>query len=370
MRRTLLILGLAIATTLTPRAAYAVKVADITRMAGSRTNVLTGMGLVIGLKGTGDGGAYLPAIKPLAQMLGKFADPATVVDLANANNVAMVMVTATIPKDGVRSGDALDVRVMSAGAATSLRGGTLYMAPLLGPTGLPYTPHDASGAALRPIPFALANGPVDMDDLTVPTSGVVKGAAVMEVDLPAKYIDRLGRFTLILDGPSASWPMASTIADRINQLVDNGEIVAVAVDPKNVVVRVPTADRERPDLFISEVQRLTIPMLPGEARVRINDKTGAMVATGDVEIAPFLISYKGLTITSVAPAPPAAGATAAPSRGTVPVDPAGSGAARMRDLADAFDQLKVPAEDRIHIMKELYENGELHAKLIVDGAEK
>jgi len=275
-----------------------------------------------------------------------------------------------MPRDGVRQGDALDVRVMTVGGATSLRGGTLYMAPLVGPNALPYTPHDAQGRPMNPIPYAMANGPVEMDDPTVPTSGVVRGAAVMEVDLPAKYVDRLGRFTLILDGPSASWTMASTIADRINQLVDTNEVVAVAVDPKNVVVRVPTADRERPDLFISQVQRLTVPMLPGEARVRIDDKTGAMVASGDVEIAPFLVTYRGLTISSVAPAPPAAGASPASQRGTVPLDPAGSGAARMRDLADAFDQLKVPAEDRIEIIKELYESGRLHAKLIVDGDEK
>ena len=58
----------------------AVKVADITRISGQRTNVLTGFGLVVGLKGTGDGGQYLPAIRPLAAMLGKLGDPATVTD--------------------------------------------------------------------------------------------------------------------------------------------------------------------------------------------------------------------------------------------------------------------------------------------------
>jgi len=56
----------------------AVKIADITRISGQRSNVLTGLGLVYGLKGTGDGGDFLPAIKPLAAMLSKFADPTTV----------------------------------------------------------------------------------------------------------------------------------------------------------------------------------------------------------------------------------------------------------------------------------------------------
>jgi len=370
MRRSLLILTLAL-TALAPRPAQAMRIADITRMAGARTNVLTGMGLVIGLKGTGDGGAYLPAIKPLAQLLGKFADPTSVGDLTNASNVAIVMVTATMPRDGVRSGDHLDVRVMSTGAAASLRGGTLYMAPLLGPTGQPYTPRDANGNALRPIPYALANGPVDLDDATVPTSGTVKGGAVMEADLPAKYVDRLGRFTLVIDAPSASWTMASTIAKLVNEQADTGETVAVAVDPKNVVVQVPASERDRPDTFISDVLRLTVPTLPGEARVRINAKTGTIVAGGDVEISPVVISQRGLTVTTVNP--PQRPSAASPQRvqhSNVAIDMTGTGGARLQDLADAFDQLKVPVDDRIQIIKEMYDEGALHAKLTVDGEEK
>ncbi len=372
MRRSLLLLTIALTAALAaPRPAIAVRVADITRMAGARTNVLTGMGLVIGLKGTGDGGAYLPAIKPLAQLLGKFADPASVADLANANNVAIVMVTATMPKDGVRSGEHLDVRVMSTGAATSLRGGVLYMAPLLGPTGQPYTPHDANGNALRPVPYALANGPVDLDDASVPTNGSVKGGAVMEADLPAKYVDRLGRFTLIIDEPSASWTTASTIAKQINDLADTSETVAVVVDPKNIVVQIPASERDRPDTFISNVQRLTVPMLASEARVRINAKTGTMVITGDVDISPVVVNQAGLTISTLTP--PQRPSAANPQRvqhGSVALDTTGTGGARLQDLADAFDMLKVPIKDRIEIVKQMYDLGSLHAKLIVDGEEK
>src|SRR3982751_4586538 len=107
---------------LTP-AAQAVKVADITRISGQRTNVLTGLGLVVGLKGTGDGGDFSPAIKPLAAMLKKFSDASTVAELANVANVALVSVTATIPSNGVREGDKLDAYITSLGAATSLKGG-------------------------------------------------------------------------------------------------------------------------------------------------------------------------------------------------------------------------------------------------------
>src|SRR5436309_7009652 len=102
------------------RPVFAVKIADITRISGQRTNILTGLGLVYGLRGTGDGGQFLPAIRPLAGMLGKFSDSATVAELSNVQNVALVSITATVPVNGVRDGDRIDVYVTSLGAATSL----------------------------------------------------------------------------------------------------------------------------------------------------------------------------------------------------------------------------------------------------------
>src|SRR5215208_5066881 len=101
------ILFVAILALAAPRPARAVKVADITRLSGQRPNVLTGLGLVVGLKGTGDGGDYLPAIKPLAGLLSRFADPTTVKELSNADNVALVLLSARVPPNGVRDGDQL-----------------------------------------------------------------------------------------------------------------------------------------------------------------------------------------------------------------------------------------------------------------------
>jgi len=351
MRKAVLIL--AILLTAAP-SAFAVKIADITRLSGQRSNFLTGLGLVYGLKGTGDGGDFLPAIKPLASALGKFANPATVRELANVQNVALVSITATVPSNGVRDGDRLDVYITSIGAASSLRGGRLFVTPMQGP--LP-------GSGI----FALSEGPVILEDPSTPTVGLVKGGAVMEADLPAKYIEN-GRFTLILEDPSASWTTASTIAKIINDAEStSGEVLAVAIDPKNVIVTIPPIERERPDSFISRVQRLPVPLLPTEARVQINDRTGTMVVTGDVEISPVVISHKGLTITTVQPAP--VGTPRNPvltDKAMVSIDTTNQGGARLQDLVNALEQLKVPAEDRIIIVKELHKTGKLHAKLIVE----
>lgn len=344
----LVLLGLAVP-------AEAVKVADITRIGGQRSNVLTGLGLVYGLKGTGDGGDFLPAIRPLAGMLSKFSDAATIQELSNVQNVALVSLTASIPSNGVRDGDHIDVFVTSLGAAGSLRGGRLFVTPMQGPI---------AGSGI----FALSSGPIVIEDTSTPTVGMVRGGCVMEADLPAKYVED-GKFTLILEDPAASWTTASTIAKIINEAGDGdvGEILAVAVDPKNVVVTIPRSERERPDTFISRVQRLPVPMLPTEARVTVNERTGTIIMTGDVEISPVVISHRGLTITTVNPAPvPSPRAPIVGSTDVIALDTTNQGGAKLQDLVNAMDQLKVPAEDRIFIVEELYRSGKLHAKLITE----
>ena len=359
MPRLILVLPI-LATFLLPASSYGVKVADVTRISGERTNVIVGMGLVYGLKGTGDGGDFMPAIRPLAGMLTKFANPSNVADLSKAQNVAIVTLTATVPAQGVRDGDHIDVHVLCLGKASSLKGGRLFVCPMT----VPLPPQQGGKMPI----LALSEGPVQIEDPSTPTVGLVKGGCVMETDLTARAVDN-GRFTLILEAPSASWTMSSTIAKVINEAMsDDGTQLATAVDAKNIIVSVPPAERERPDSFISRVQRLPVPLLPAEARVLINERTGTLIVTGDVEISPVVISHKGLTISTIDPKPvPTPRTPVVNEKNVVALDTTQQGGAKLQDLAIAFDQLKVPAEDRIAIVKELYRTGKLHAKLIVNG---
>jgi len=330
--------------------AHAVKIADITRLAGQRENRLVGLGLVFGLKGTGDGGDFAATINPLRAWLAKFADPVTVRELANAQNVAAVYVMATLPPSGVRNGDKLDVHVASIGAAASLKGGRLFLCPLMGP-------RPEAGI------FALAEGPVTIEDSTMPLHGVVKGGAVMESDLPMQVVEN-GRIQLILGDPAASWTTASNIAKLINDAEGNGESLAVALDSKNIVVMIPRNEQQHPDSFISRIQQLPVRVLPTEARVIINEKTGTIIMTGDVEISPVVISHKGLTITTVQPPPvPTARNPLTTERKAIAIDTTSQGGGKLQELVQALDMINVPPEDRIAIVRELYKTGKLHAKL-------
>jgi flagellar P-ring protein precursor FlgI len=212
----------------------------------------------------------------------------------------------------------------------------------------------------------MSSGPVVVEDPSTPTAAVVKGGCVMEVDWHMTYVVS-GRLTLVLEDPAASWTSASAIAQVINDSEANGrDVLATATDPKTVEVTIPPTERDRPDAFISRVQRLAVPerLLNNEARVQINEATHTMVITGDVEISPVVISHQGLTISTVLPPPvPSPRNPLITSRSVVPIDTTSTGGARLQDLVNALDQLKVPAEERITIIKELYKTGKLHAKL-------
>lgn len=329
------------------------KIGDIVRLHGERTNQLVGMGLVVGLPGTGDGGDFLPAIKPLASMLSKLNVNTDVRELSNAANVALVSLSVTIPAEGARDGEELDVYVTSVGAAKSLRGGRLVFTPLTGPV---------PGSGI----YAAAQGPVTIEDQKVLTHAVIKGGAVMESDFLPEVMQN-GQINLVLLKPFASWTTASTIAKLINDAEGSGETLAVAVDAKNIVVTIPANERAQHTNFIDRVLRYPVPSVPNEARVQINEKTGTIIITGDVEILPVVISHKGLTITTVTPAPtPTARTPQITEHHAIPIDPGSQGGARLQELVDALDLIKVPAEDRITIVKELYKTGKLRAKLILE----
>jgi len=133
------------------------------------------------------------------------------------------------------------------------------------------------------------------------------------------------------------------------------------------MVTIPEIERARPDSFIARVQALPLPNIQTEARVQINEREGTIILTGDVEISPVVIIHRGLTISTINPPPqPSPRNPITTDHTAIPVDTTNAGGGKLQDLVNALDQLRVPAEDRIAIVKELYKTGKLHAKLILE----
>jgi flagellar P-ring protein precursor FlgI len=202
---------------------------------------------------------------------------------------------------------------------------------------------------------------VDTDNLNV---GTIKGGCVMQTDIRMEPIVN-GAVTLVLLPSAASYAMATAIAEQINEDVSpetDGKPVAVAEDATSIVVEIPKPELGHSAAFIARIKALPVPSLPGAARVRINASTGTIVFSGDVELSPAMISHKSLTITITDPIAP--GATPAGGAGnSVTLDSSKQGGAKLKELVDAFNLMKVPAADRIEIVKQLVDIGALHCEL-------
>jgi flagellar P-ring protein precursor FlgI len=338
-------------------AAEATRIADVSHLKGRRQNRLVGYGLVIGLAGTGDGGKYLPSILQLQSMLTKFEIAVPAASLAETKNVAIVMVEASLPDNGVREGDRVDVRVNSTGSAKSLAGGVLVPTPLQGP-------------GLDRI-FAFASGPVRLADPRNKTSGMVSEGATMEADVVHNYISDDWEVTLVLEDVHASHALASVIAQIINENVSEvGQVrrLARAIGPKNVVVSIPPEERENAADFIARLESAELLMPPGEARVVINRKTGTIVIGEGVEVGPAVISHNGMSImTRQPPARPTEEQPVVKEEFVAPIDAPrqDQGGARLQELVDALNQLNIPSKDIIEIVENLHRLGKVTGKLVV-----
>lgn len=338
----------------------ALEIGSVVRIKGSETSTLVGMGLVVGLDGTGDGGDFAPAHRPLVEVISRLMDDqTTLIELENSKSVALVAIEATVPAQGAREGDLLDVYVSCVGPAKSLAGGRLFLIPLVGE-------HKDSDV------MALARGAVDLEDADAPRTGKIENGAKMTRSVRARFMDQRGYIQLVVNEANASWTTTNNLAALINGLVSpDGPEAARAIDAKNVFIRVPEYERSNPASFIANILEAYIDgsQVSGSARVVVNERTGTIVMSGDVEISPTIISHDGLTITMLKPEPqPEPGEQLPPREVTeefLALDPNNRGGARLEDLLTAFNQLKVPAEDRITIVKQMHEAGQLHAELVI-----
>jgi flagellar P-ring protein precursor FlgI len=331
------------------KSAFGVKIADITHIQGQRENTLMTIGLVVGLNGTGDGGKFMPAIKPLASFLNHMGDP--IMDsseLKDTKNVALVSVEAVIGQNGAREGQAIDITVSAIGSAKSLKGGRLLLTPLLGPNKADQTI------------YALARGPVFVD-ATNPTTGMVKNGATMEVDVINNFIQE-NTLTLVVNDSHASWSMASTIAMTINEAVSvqhTQQQSAQAMDPKNVIVMIPQNEQRDPARFIAWIQSLPLLMPEKVAQVTINSRTGTIVSDGNVTISPVTISYRGITLSTETLVKKLK--DEAEKKNQVFEMPE---YLDLNLLIDAMNVLAIPVDDRISIIRELARSGNLQGQLV------
>lgn len=346
------------------RSSPTTSVQDLARIEGQSRSPLRGIGIVTGLRGTGDSGAELVMARPLAEVYRNNGNPiGELKDLAKSKSAAIVTLSAMIPEGGGKKGDLIDVYVQVSHSASSLRGGTLVLSPLLHP--LPNMP--------EPV-FGFATGMITIEDTEVPTVGVIRGGGQLIKDVrPAAIEDA---FTLVIRPAFRSFKTASELADAINGPATDlefgesmPEMIATPIDDASVRVVIPVHERETPARFIGRVMatRFNPVFMDLPAQVVVNERTGSIIVTGDVEISSVTVGSERLVVTTTNPPPtptaqdPLVSRTNFTDFGTAASPTERS---RLQDLLDAFKRLNVPTREQIQILEQIYRTGRLHARFV------
>ncbi len=338
---------------------------DIARFRGIRSNTLTGIGLVMGLEGTGDSKKYGPTFTAMANYLRKQGfdvDPKTM----DSKNAALVMITAELPAFSV-NGQKLDVTITSMGDAKSLRNGTLLLAEL-------------KAAGNPDVVYATATGPISVGGYSAGqggnsqtkgfvTVGRIPNGGVVEQGAPTTTVYD-GKMYLELDDPDIT--TAHRVEEKIKEFMP--EFMPIAQNGATIQVVLPPG--LTPTTAMAKLEEVIV-RSDNVATIVINEKTGTIVMGGNVRIAPVALATGSLnvkieeTYMVSQPNPLSQGQTVVIPDTTVK---AGEDEAQIAvvkpnttvsDLARIFQELKLKPSDIINILQILKQQGALKAKLVI-----
>jgi flagellar P-ring protein precursor FlgI len=367
-RRLVCVLAALAAIVAAPSSARAERLRDIVDVVGARDNQLIGFGIVTGLAGTGDNTTTAPfaqqAVLSMLRRLGVQIDPSQIL----LRNVAAVTVTATLPAFA-QPGSKIDVTISSIGNARSLAGGVLVQTVLKGADQRSYAvaqgsllvggfeAHGTSGSSVQ-------------SGMT--TTGRIPAGALVEREVVTSLVQG-GALRLELRTPG--FTVASRVVEAINKKF---AAAASATDGGSVLVKLPADYENRLVDFVATLEDVEVTPLR-KARVVINERTGTIVAGGDVRLAPVAVVHGSLTIV-VKEAPTASQPTTPFTQGTTVVTPrseieANEGnrsivyvpaAPTLADVASALGTLGLSPREMASVLQALRGAGALEAEVVVE----
>lgn len=276
---------LALSSLAAPPSLAASRIKDLANIEGVRENMLVGYGLVVGLGGTGDTLRNSPfTLQSLQGMLERLGVNTRGTNL-NTKNVAAVMVTANLGAFAAQ-GSKLDVTISALGDASSLRGGTLLVTPLLGADGQVYAV--AQGAIA--ISGFSAQGAGASISQGVSTAGRISNGALVEREINFKLAS-LDHIKLSLRNPD--FTTANRVSNAINAFL--GETAAEAHDPASIELSKPKAYKGDLIALLTDIEQLRVE--PDQvARVVVDEASGIIVMGADVRVSTVAIAQGNLTI--------------------------------------------------------------------------
>ncbi|MBK8979974.1 MAG: flagellar basal body P-ring protein FlgI [Planctomycetes bacterium] len=353
--------------------AFRVPVRSITRLHGSLTNTLTGVGLVTGLNKTG------ASDRATRQILASFLEDHRIrvpESTLNSGAVALVSVTAELPSFA-HVGMSIDVQVQALTAVDSLEGGVLQMTELRyfdGPNSRTYA--TAAGTITTGgFGFSASTTRVTRNN---PAAGrISRGGSVVEA-VSAELLSEIGAVELILTQPSLR--TAGNIVQSANLALLGLGASAEIHDEGLVRILLPREQQNR-------AGALRALQLVGDLRVEVENPvkvvieidTGTLVVGSEVRISPCVVMTSDVTVSIVderevvqpLPFSPRGRTTQVDrSRTEVTVEDRGpavfdeqTGTATVAELAESLRALGLPTRQVIEVFQQLDRGGFLHAPL-------
>lgn len=269
-----------------------VRIKDLVEFRGVRSNQLTGLGIVVGLQGTGDSKASIATNKAAASVmnrLGMSVSPAEVI----TKNLAVVVVTAELPPFA-RIGDKLDIRISSIGDCSSLEGGTLLLTSLSAADSQVYA--TAQGSISQGTAMAGNEGGTGQPaKSTTPKTVSLSLSGIVEKEFLSTFINNNN---VELSLKNADFTTASRIAKALNDYF--GEFIADPINSGLISVKIPrTVARNNPSYnpvtFMSILEQIKVTP-DTKALIVINERTGTIISGNNVIIEPVAISHGRLEI--------------------------------------------------------------------------
>ena len=339
---------------------------DVGHFFGVRENTLSGPGLVVGLRRTGDSPRNAATMRSIVSRLQGQGVPLGLDDVSS-RNAALVMVRATLPPD-YRAGDRIDVTVASAADATSLEGGILMWTPLFdqgnqlvaiaeGPLIVGGFSADAAGNAIR------KNSPTSA---MVPSGGMVERENTRQLDYAS-----LETADFVLDKPD--FVTAERLATAVNGAFGNE--VAAPVSSSTIQIQIPDDLKGKFPVFAARVEAVEVEM-DAPARVVVSERTGTVVMGANVTIAPVAVAHGGLTVEvqtinqALQPAPLSAGTTTTVSNTQITASEKSGDlvvveGAQIADLVAALNAMGVKPRELVVILHAIREAGAMQADIVV-----
>lgn len=345
------------------------RIKDIVDIQGIRGNPLHGVGLVVGLAGTGDTTTLSKQV--LANVLRDSGLVLSISDLTGGN-VAVVMVTAELGPFA-REGTRLDVDVSVIGDAKGLQGGMLLPTPLEGLDGQVYAVAQG-GISIGGWEASGEKASITKNHQTV---GRIPDGATVEKEEISSFVEYVaGHRIITLNLRNNDFSTARQIGSAINQDYPDS---AVAVDAGTIKVKVPD-EVNQADIagFVDDITKRQV-SVDVPAAVVINERTGTIVVGENVGISAVAISQGSLVVkikeTEIVSQPIAsfsdAGTTERVPETVIGVEEKEghlvpvSRAITVSELAKTLNAIGATPRDLIAIFNALKKAGALQAKLVI-----